>query len=344
MKTFKLTQEQAKTLLENPRTHEGSKEYWSTPEKTEGSTIYFKSIPIQDLKIPGFLARWMSSLRAVSLTVTLIPTIFILCTGLKLGLKVDLYAAIAGVLIPSLLLLAVNVRNDVEDYKRLIDLPGTNGGSGVIQKGWISPKELLKFSWALIFISTGLAIPLILKNFALMIACLVATFVVVIGYSGKPFNFKYKALGDLVVFLMCGPVLTICYGLVTFNNLSPYFLWSGCFFGFLATTILHANNLNDINTDKNQNAITVANSIGLNASKYYMALLYIGAIVSLVFFLDIVKSYQLFLMIIPLFLTIRLMNKIISAKEPDQESLKDIRFVTPQIHLISGIIALTGLI
>jgi 1,4-dihydroxy-2-naphthoate octaprenyltransferase len=331
--------ETQKYLL-NPLMVNDGKKFLVMPESVLDQQVTFTIEEVFSNTQPPLFKRWFLSLRAISLTVMLIPCIATFIMGTMTEWRFSVYDAVVALIIPSLLLLAVNVTNDVQDHLRLIDLPGTNGGSGVIQKGWITPQALTNFAKALVVLSAILALPLLIKKPLVLISLTLFTLIAVVGYSGRPFNFKYRAMGDLIVFLMCGPFLSLSYSLAVFGKTNLSINLMGSFFGFLACAILHANNLNDITTDQKRGAITIANLLGFESSKKYLYALYLLSLVTLLAFM--VKAELSLLSLSPLLLALfplaRLFRKIARAQSPDDKTIADIRFITPQIHLILGIL------
>jgi 1,4-dihydroxy-2-naphthoate polyprenyltransferase len=291
-----------------------------------------------DIQKPNLIKRWFFSLRALSLTVMFMPCLAVLL--MQDISPVSWFRAISLLLVPGLLLLAVNVLNDVEDHMRMIDLPGTLGGSGVIQKGWIKPRELRYFALTLIIIAAALALPVIIEQPTFMLSVLLITLMVVLGYSGKPFDFKYRALGDVAVYLTCGPLLTIAYSQAVFNSFNAGTFWLGSAFGFAAVAILHANNMTDIPTDQARGANTVAIKLGFAGSQKFMLLTYSLWAISLLLLTlkNQITWIQLIPQLISLLLILKLMVRIFKAREPHDPSIADLRMVTPQIHLIMGVI------
>lgn len=334
----------AHDLLWTTETKIDSKSFIALPVEIKGDELVFELTDKQTIQPVNFFKKWFLALRAISLTSMFIPT---LCTFLFLrqqNLSYNLYSAIVSIIIPCLLLLSVNVMNDVKDHLKLIDMPGSLGGSGVIQKGWITPKQLSYFSYSLILISLILSIPLFISQTILLVPLALATFAIVIGYSGGPFSFKYNGLGDLVVFLACGPLLSACYAFTTFNQIPVSVLWLGSIFGFLACGILHANNMNDIKTDTARGGKTLASILGFEASKKMMLFYYVGAFLGLMLLvlqgnLNLLQVLPCTLAIIPTFKFLRL---IFMAKDPEDPSISSIRFISPQIHLLTGILLCLG--
>ncbi len=94
------------------------------------------------------------------------------------------------------------------------------------------------------------------------------------GYTAAPTEFKYRALGDLTVFLAFGVGITVGSYVVQTGALS----WTPAVYGvpiaLLIWAILHANNLRDIETDQRAKITTMAILLGPGRSRIlYVALI-----------------------------------------------------------------------
>lgn len=345
MKTFELNypSPKAKEILWNPLIKKEGEVYYATPLWQKESQIAFDLKNTKEIHVNPF-KKWLTALRAISLTVMFIPTLITYIILAQNNFQINLYAAVTGVIIPCLLLLSVNVLNDVRDHLKLIDLPNTIGGSGVIQRGWLTPKQLVVFAFVLIASSLIMAIPPLIERTESLTPIFLITAVIVIGYSGKPFDFKYRALGDLVVFLACGPVLTIGYALATTYSYNSTIILIGLAFGLLACAILHANNINDIENDTSRGGKTLASVLGFSGSKKLMALYYIGAFTALILTVNNgIRFIQLTPLLMTLWPVINFNRKIFKANHPLDPEIQSIRFIAPQLHLMIGVLLCLGI-
>lgn len=166
--------------------------------------------------------------------------------------------------------------NDYYDYLRGIDTSNTLGPGRMIQEGYVRPTSILSAGFVLVALGTILGvfvafrsgIQLVLAGF---LAVLCAYF-----YSATKLSLSSKGLGELVAFLIFGPFLTLgAYALqvgeLTFS--SGIFLFS-LPSGFLATAVIHANNMRDIEGDEQAGKRTLANLMGITLSRLaFIALL-----------------------------------------------------------------------
>jgi len=309
----------------------------------ESADILFEYI--KETRPPG-LKPWLQAIRAISLTATATPCIGIFLLSIFNGESINPGLALSSFLAVLFLQIAINVFNDLGDYLKLIDLPGTLGGSGVIQNGWWTPRELNVGAWTALGIGILLGAPAVLHKPAVLAPIAIIGAVGTLLYSAKRFGLKYMALGDLAVFVMCGPALTVGYSTAISSQFQTSgVLFLGCFFGFLAMGILHANNLQDIHLDHSRGVRTLAISLGFTRSMYLLVGLYLIAACALV--LGVVRNAlppPTLFGLTPLFiLALPWLGKIRKALGPESSLLDECRIKAAQIHLACGIATSLGI-
>lgn len=226
----------------------------------------------------GAVATWLRAVRAPSLSATFAPCLAIGLYGVgaewAIAPLTTLLAAV-GVLAVQI---GVNLLNDVEDDARGIDRPGTLGGSGVIQAGALSAAAIRRAAWLAFAIGALAGLPAVIAHPEL--AGLVAVAALgAWGYSSGP-GLKYRALGDVAVLALCGPVLTVGFALAAFGRVDIGVVGLGLAFGWAAVGILHVNNFQDMQVDAGRGARTVALALGRTGSRAYLFAVYALALAS----------------------------------------------------------------
>ncbi|MFN3821214.1 MAG: prenyltransferase, partial [bacterium] len=165
------------------------------------------------------------------------------------------------------------------------------------------------------------------------------------AYTGKPLGFKYIALGDLGVFLLMGPLMTLgaYFALTGEMSLDPVLI--SIPIGLLTVAILHANNTRDIIHDSQAQVKTVAVLLGLSASRYYYAALVLGA---LLFVLALVAwgllSLWSLLTLFSLPLALKNIRQMLNAQMGKVEEIAMLDVHTAQHHLLFGLLLLLSLV
>jgi len=112
------------------------------------------------------------------------------------------------------------------------------------------------------------------------------------AYTGGRHPYGYLGLGELLVFVFFGLVATS--GSAYVQHVSGYrfpwsfALWAGVPVGLLAAALLQANNLRDIETDRETNKMTLAARLG----RARAGLLYVATLVAVALSLVVLQHYR----------------------------------------------------
>lgn len=207
------------------------------------------------MQIKYVLGTLVRALRFPFLTASILPFIFGSLAGRS---PFNYLLFMFGILTVAATHLSSNLINDYFDSKSKADWQdrrfyGFFGGSKLIQEGVISERQYFIASvlCAIVAFICAVVISLYLNNLFPLFAYLAVIF---LGwqYTGLPLKFSYRALGELVIFLLFGPVLVM----------GAYFIQTGVFadikslvislpFGFFTLAILISNEIADYLNDKN---------------------------------------------------------------------------------------------
>ncbi len=87
------------------------------------------------------------------------------------------------------------------------------------------------------------------------------------AYTGPPFKFKYRAAGEVVIFLAFGPALMVGAAYVQTGHLE----WSVALLsipvGLATTSVLLGNNIRDIDEDEGAGVETLAHRLGAETAR-----------------------------------------------------------------------------
>jgi len=302
--------------------------------EVNGQDVLFQRI---EEKRVGGIKAWLSAIRAISLTATLMPSLAVVLWIYLSGLEVEWMTVIPAILGVLCLQIAVNLFNDVGDYIKLIDLPTSLGGSGVIQKAWLTTKQVRNGAWTALIAGGLLGVPALIQSPQGIFLCGVLAVFGVLGYSGRPFHLKYKALGDLAVFALCGPVLAMGVSYAAIGEVSHGVMAIGVFFGFASAAILNANNMNDIEVDTARGASTLASVLGFRVARRLQMIYYIGVFGSLIWLVDW-QWYWFYIVFLSLPLVLKQIKTLNSTEYSSSPTLVDIRFDAAKTHLLLGVL------
>lgn len=335
---LKAGSEEARSALLRGWIDQGSERIRVVPEEVLAGPLMEIAFRRIHTPRPSRLRAYFSSIRAYSLTATGLPGFAVLVLGLSLGLQPNFGFFSLAFFAALFLQIGVNVLNDVEDHIKLIDLPGGPGGSQTLQKGWVTARELRVLGTLSLVVGALLGLPVVVEYWRALLPLGAIALAGSFAYSSGPFGLKYRALGDLDVFLLCGPLLSYGFSWSAFGSSPAGVFYLGGFFGLLACGILHVNNIQDIPIDTQRGARTLASVLGFKKAKWLLALYYGGAYALLLtgFFMGALPPTSLFaLAALPLFAT--LLIRCNRASGPDSPRLIGLRVLAAQGHLIAGV-------
>jgi len=176
------------------------------------------------------------------------------------------------------------------------------------------------------------------KGWMILVLALIGGFAGVF-YTAPPFRYKYKALGELSVFLMWGPLMVEGAYFVQRQTLSLDALWVSIPFGVLVALVLFANNLRDTADDKGKGIRTLSIITGPRKGIWVYVTLVVCAYASVVVmaFTGPLNPWSLMVLIsLPLFFS--LLRKMIHKPPLDADAQ------TAQLNTAFGILLLISLI
>lgn len=171
-----------------------------------------------------------------------------------------------------------NVINDYFDTRYQIDQedsPTAKYRPQPILSGMLTPRQLLGEAiilFGLTFV-IGMAASIFLSWHILWIGF--AGFLTSVYYTAGPVKFKYRALGEVAVFVVWGPLMIEGAYAVQRQSLSPKAFIISVPFGIIVSLVLFANNMRDREHDSRQNITTISTLLGARGS----LLLFAGLIV-----------------------------------------------------------------
>ncbi len=184
-----------------------------------------------------------------------------------------------GILLAIVLIqIGANLVNDYYDYLRGVDTSNALGPGGLIQQSLSKPTRVLFLGLAalglgaligIIVASTGGPLVYLLGAIGLLCAYF---------YSATSRSLSALTLGELVGFLLFGPLITLGAYLVMAQtgHIDRTVLSYSIPLGLLATAVIHANNMRDVEGDAHAKRRTLASILGLRWSRW----LYIGLLLA----------------------------------------------------------------
>jgi len=188
-----------------------------------------------------------------------------------------LAALVGGVLLHS----GTNIVNEVYDVRKGVDTIVSPRGSHAIVKGRMSERT------ALITAGTAFALAILIGVYLIALrgpAIVVLGLLGLIGgwgYTAPPLQYKYRALGVPLVFVLMGPLMVVGSYFAITGAWSVSALVLSIPVGCLVAAILHGNEWRDISEDTRAGITTLSSRIGREWAHYGYVALILGAYITL---------------------------------------------------------------
>ncbi|NDV65243.1 prenyltransferase [Bacteroides sp. 224] len=222
------------------------------------------------------LKDWVFATRPWSLTASAMPALltisYIFYIQKELNTPIYWWNGIWAMLGAVIFQVGGNLLNDYFDYVYKVDRKDTLS-SRILVDGVFTPRSIFIYGLLSLLVGSLIGVCLLISSgwHLLWIGGL--------GFLGTYFynHMKYVALGDLVIFLIYGWLISLGIAYVMTGELMWQALVVSSSAGLLIVAILHANNTRDILNDSKADIKTQAMKLGVEMSKKYFIFLTLGA-------------------------------------------------------------------
>ncbi len=288
---------------------------------------------------------WMQAVRPFSFTASFTPVL--LGTALAyfqtsvFHFQYFIAAIIGGVILHA----GTNLVSEYYDLINGADTKDTLGSSRILVENLMDPKRVLRGGLVCFGISFLIGIYLV-SVFGMPIAVL--GIVGLLGgffYTGKPFGYKYRALGEPLVFTLMGPLMVLGGYFVQTGTLSWLPVLVSIPIAILVAGILNANNLRDIPDDTKAGFVTIPSLLGWSASKIGYRIIIASAYVVLIALVGtrIVPVWGL-VALVSVIPSMKLHKIASSARPLAKQDLATLDISTAQLHAQFGLLMAVGFI
>ena len=283
------------------------------------------------------LKEFFMCTRPHSYPASIAPVLFGATYALGYESKFSILKFILFLLACLLIQAATNLFNEYYDYKHGLDKVDSEGISGSIVKGNLSPKEVMVGALVLYALAFGLG--LILTFMTSVYVLLVGLVCMLAGYfyTGGKYPIAYSPFGEVVSGFFMGTIIIALsfYFQTGFVNADiivvslPLFIMIGA--------ILLANNIRDLDNDKESGRRTYAILVGRNNAIKTMAISFI--VVYLLNVLFIITKYASWWNLL-MFVTIPLAIKIIKgfSEKNNKKTMAPYMVLTAKLTIFVGFI------
>ncbi len=227
------------------------------------------------------LDSWIVAARPPTLWAAVAPVL----VGSALAARAEVFrtdAAVVALVAAVLIQIGVNFANDVADGTRGTD-ENRIGPTRAVASGLITARQMwVGIAWAFgLAAVAGLYLIKLGGPWILVIG--IVSIIAALGYTNGPIPYGYYGLGEIFVFVFFGLVATAGTRYVFDRSIETGTWVGGVSMGLLASAILLANNVRDIDTDRESGKRTLAVILGRRPSVMFYALCIVGSILVPVF-------------------------------------------------------------
>ena len=232
---------------------------------------------------PSTLSIWVHAARPNTLPAAAAGVVVGLGAALRAGASFRLDTALGCLIVALLLQIVANFANDLSDFRRGADTDARQGPMRVTAAGLVTERQLEIAIAIVIGLAGVVGLYLVAVGGWVLLALGALAIIAALAYTGGPFPYGYKALGEVFVFLFFGLVAVAGTAYLQALSMSWLFLAASVPPGLLITAILVVNNLRDIPTDTVAGKRTLAVVLGKAATqREYAGLLAIAYAVPVV--------------------------------------------------------------
>lgn len=217
------------------------------------------------------MTDWFKNARPISLPQSLLPALT--AVALSYGNnEFSWLAAIACIIGVAFLHLAMNLLDDWFDYKagsaearQAVTNEGFRGRMvkyPYLTSGEATPGQLMKATMGFLAVAAVMGAVVVYLRGWMVSGWIAAGLLIGVSYSGGPLKLGFRGLGELVVFLMFGPMMmTGVYYAVT-GTVDWKITWLSIAVGLLVTNIVYSHSVLDAIPDKKMGKKTMAHLMG----------------------------------------------------------------------------------
>jgi len=231
------------------------------------------------------LDAWRLAVRLPTLPAAIGPVVVGIGVGLSRGaFRAD--AAVLSLAVALFLQIAANLSNDLFDHLSGADTADRLGPPRAAALGLLTTRELAVGTAVVLLAATAAGLGLVAIGGPVLLVLGAAAIVATLAYTGGPFPYGYRGLGEVFVFVFFGLVAVAGTAYLQAGTWSALAFAAAAPVGSLVTAILVVNNLRDIEPDRRARKWTLAVRLGPRFARLeYLGLVLIAYVVPVVIWL-----------------------------------------------------------
>jgi len=165
-------------------------------------------------------------------------------------------------LVALLMQIATNALNEYGDYRHAVDTVPSAGFAGIIVSGEVRASEVLYTAAACYSLAFLLGIALVFERGVGLLVLGTLAILAGVLYSEGPLPVSSTPFGEVLVGFVMGPIEVVSANIASSGSISALALPYSVPVGLMVTSILLANNLRDVDKDREHGRRTIAVMVG----------------------------------------------------------------------------------
>ena len=290
---------------------------------------------------PSTVRIWLLAIRPATLPAAVSGVLVGLGAALGIGAPFRLDTAVGCLAVALVLQITANLSNDLSDFRRGADTPDRAGPLRVAAAGLVTERQLEIAIVVTIAIAAAIGLWLTTIGGPVLLGLGALAIVAALAYTGGPWPYGYRGLGEVFVFVFFGLVAVVGTAFLQAGQVAPLFVAAAVPVGALTTAILVVNNLRDIPTDAAAGKRTLAVILGRRATVAEYRLLLAVAFIVPVALLVAGRGLPVLLPLLAVPLALPLERTVRTFAEPRQ--LNPVLKGTARLALVHGLLLAIGL-
>ena len=290
---------------------------------------------------PSTFRIWLLAIRPATLPAAVSGVVVGLGAALAVETPFRLDTALGCLGVALLLQVTANLSNDLSDFRKGADTPERTGPVRVAAAGLVTPRQLEIAIAIVIGLAGVVGLWLTTVGGPVLLVVGVLAVIAALAYTGGPWAYGYRGLGEVFVFLFFGFVAVVGTAYLQAGRVEPLFWVAALPVGALTTAILVVNNLRDIPTDTVAGKRTLAVMLGIRRTRLEYAALLLVAFVVPVVLVAAGRGLTVLLPLLSLPVASPLLRTVRTFSEPRQLNL--VLKGTARLALIFGLLFAAGL-
>lgn len=288
------------------------------------------------LNVMKKLKFWFDNARPISLPQSMLPALTAVALSYGTG-EFSWVAAVASIFGIMLLHLGMNLLDDWFDWKsgsaearQQVTNEGFRGRMvkyPYLTSGEATPKQLLAAVGIFLLLSALMGAVVILIRGWMILGWIAAALLIGMSYSGGPLKLGFRGLGELVIFLMFGPLMMSGIYYAVTGTMDLKITWLSIAVGLLVTNIVYSHSVLDAIPDRKMGKKTMAHLMGGPKGQIFLSALInvipYMMVITAVILKQLHPAYLAVLIVFPVSIwLVRSLNDHVTGKEVELEPKK----------------------